>query len=139
MNIRQYRDSDRASLIELWNTCDLIRPWNDPDKDITRKCGFQPELFLVGELDGKLIASAMAGYDGHRGSVFYLAISPQHQRAGLGKRFMQEIEQRLIAIGCPKVNIVVRKSNFDVLNFYRKLDYLPDDVESIGKRLIPDE
>lgn len=138
MEIRSFRENDRGQVIELWNACGLTRPWNDPDKDISRKLAVQPELFFVGEIDGKVVASAMAGYDGHRGSVFYLAVSPEYQGQGFGKTLMQKIETTLEAIGCPKLNIVVRSSNETVLAFYRQLGYATDDVVSIGRRLIPD-
>src|SRR5690606_34448359 len=138
MKIRSFRESDRHNVIELWESCDLTRPWNDPSKDVSRKLRVQPELFLVGEKDGKLVASAMAGYDGHRGSVFYLAVLPDYQGQGLGRMLMERIETALDEMGCPKVNIVVRSSNEAVLAFYRQLGYATDDVVSIGKRLIPD-
>ncbi|MGD1943550.1 MAG: GNAT family acetyltransferase [Leptolyngbyaceae cyanobacterium] len=138
MEIRKFLEKDRNALLDLWNACELTRPWNDPDKDITRKISIQPELFLVGELDGQIIASAMAGYDGHRGSVFYLAVAPEFQKRGYGQAMMTEIERLLISMGCPKLNIVVRSSNQHVLDFYRSLGYITDDVVSIGKRLISD-
>ena len=138
MDIRSFRESDRSAVIELWQECGLTRPWNDPNSDISRKLTVQPELFFVGEIDRKVVASAMAGYDGHRGSVFYLAVLPDHQRRGLGKLLMQKIEEALRAMGCPKLNIVVRSSNDKVLAFYEHLGYAADDVASIGKRLISD-
>lgn len=138
MEIRPFKASDRASVIELWQACALTRPWNDPDKDISRKLAVQPDLFFVGETNGKVIASAMAGYDGHRGSVFYLAVSPQYQGRGCGKLMMQKVESALKAMDCPKLNIVVRSSNEKVLEFYGHLGYATDDVVSLGKRLIPD-
>jgi ribosomal protein S18 acetylase RimI-like enzyme len=137
-NIRIFNENDRKSVIELWEACDLTRPWNNPDKDINRKVQFQPELFLVGAIDKNIIASAMAGYDGHRGSVFYLAVHPDCQSKGYGQEIMVYIESLLAKLGCPKLNIVVRSSNVRVLEFYSQLGYNPDDVASIGKRLIPD-
>lgn len=139
MKIRPFKESDRQAVIQLWQDCDLTRPWNDPNTDISRKVAFQPELFLVAEDAGQVIASAMAGYDGHRGSVYYLAVSPRYQAKGIGKQLMSEIEDRLMKLGCPKLNIVVRSSNDKVLEFYRKLGYVTDDVVSLGKRLIADE
>ena len=138
MNIRIFNENDRKSVIELWEACDLTRPWNNPDKDIDRKIQFQPELFLVGTSDHNIVASAMAGYDGHRGSVFYLAVHPDYQSKGYGQELMVYIESLLTNLGCPKLNIVVRTSNVKVLKFYAQLGYNPDDVASIGKRLIPD-
>jgi ribosomal protein S18 acetylase RimI-like enzyme len=138
MHVRKFKESDRNSVIGLWEACDLTRPWNDPDKGITRKMSIQPELFLVGEVGGDIIASAMAGYDGHRGSVFYLAVAPNHQKSGYGRDLMDEVEKLLISMGCPKLNIIFRSSNQKVLDFYNTLGYSPDDVVSLGKRLIPD-
>lgn len=138
MEVRPFRESDRGQVIELWNACGHTRPWNDPDKDISRKLAVQPELFFVGEVEGRVIASAMAGYDGHRGSIYYLAVSPHFQGRGFGKALMHRAEVALVAMGCPKLNIVVRSSNKAVLAFYSRLGYAADDVVSIGKRLIPD-
>lgn len=130
MNIRTFIDSDTEAVIDLWEVCGLTRPWNDPRKDIARKLAFQPDLFLVGDIDGKVMASAMAGYDGHRGSVFYLAVSPDYQHRGYGKLLMARIEELLTSIGCPKLNIVVRTSNEKVLAFYDSLGYTTDEVEA---------
>ncbi|OGT70285.1 MAG: GNAT family acetyltransferase [Gammaproteobacteria bacterium RIFCSPLOWO2_02_FULL_57_10] len=138
MNIRPFSESDRSAVIALWQACELTRPWNNPDLDISRKLTVQPELFLIGELQGEVVASVMGGYDGHRGSVFYLAVSPQYQRQGFGRLLMARIEELLVAMGCPKLNIAVRTSNEKVLSFYRKEGYSTDGVISLGKRLIPD-
>ena len=98
----------------------------------------QRELFLVGEADGRLVASAMAGYDGHRGWVNYLAVVPDAQGLGYGRALMAHIEAALLARGCPKLNLQVRSSNTAVLAFYRQLGYAQDEAVSLGKRLIAD-
>lgn len=139
MDIRPFREADAPSVTALWNTCALTRRWNDPAKDIARKLGVQRELFVVGEIDGTLMASAMAGYDGHRGWVNYLAVHPQLRRQGHGEALMRHVEQGLLALGCPKLNLQVRSSNAGVLAFYQALGYGQDDVVSLGKRLIVDE
>lgn len=139
MEIRSYRAADEGSVIELWEACGLTRPWNDPRKDIARKMTEQPELFLVGTVGGGLVATAMAGYDGHRGWVYYLAVAPGHRRNSFGRALMQEIERLLLARGCPKVNLQVRADNAEVLEFYRKLGYSVDERMSLGRRLIPDQ
>jgi len=138
MLLRAYSASDQTAVIRLWEKCGLLRPWNDPVKDIARKLEVQPELFLVGLLGEELVATAMAGYDGHRGWVNYLAVSPQHQRKGLGRALMRELEERLLAAGCPKLNLQVRNDHAAVLDFYRRLGYAEDPVVSLGKRLIHD-
>jgi len=138
VKVRIFLESDRRAVIELWEKCGLTRPWNDPDRDIDRKLQFQPQLFLVGTVDARVMASAMAGYDGHRGSVFYLAVHPDFQGLGYGRALMAHIETVLAGLGCPKLNIVVRSSNVDVVGFYNGLAYTQDDVVSLGKRLVTD-
>jgi len=138
MRIRPYATGDETAVIALWEACRLTRPWNDPRKDIARKLAVQPELFLVGVLGDALVATAMAGYEGHRGWVNYLAVSPEHQRKGLGKALMREVEKRLIERGCPKLNVQVRAANGEALQFYRRLGYAQDEAIALGKRLIPD-
>lgn len=141
MLIRPFRESDEADVIALWQACGLARPWNDPRKDVARKLGVQRELFLVGEADeedGRLIASAMAGYDGHRGWVNYLAVAPDMRGRGFGAALMREIETQLAALGCPKLNLQVRAGNLDAIAFYRRLGYDVEEIVSLGKRLIPD-
>ncbi len=138
MHIRPYQASDKAAVVALWQACELTRPWNDPHKDIARKMQVHPELFLVGEVQGHLMASAMFGYEGHRGWVNYLAVSPGHQKQGHAKALMQQGETLLLARGCPKINLQVRASNAAVLAFYQSLGYQDDQVVSMGKRLIPD-
>ena len=137
--IRTFARRDEDAVVALWRAAGLTRPWNDPHADIARKLAVQPELFLVGELDGEIIASAMAGYDGHRGSVYYLAVSPDHQRRGHARALMAEVERRLEAIGCPKINLMVRRDNTGVLGFYRRLGYDEQSVAVLGRRLIEDE
>ncbi|MPS28795.1 GNAT family acetyltransferase [Pigmentiphaga sp.] len=138
MFIRSYRAADEAAMLALWQACGLIRPWNDPRKDIQRKLAVQPELFLVGESAGEPVASAMVGFDGHRGWVYYLAVRPDHQRRGHGRRLMAHAEQLLVERGCPKINLLVRTANGAVVDFYRSLGYAQDEAVSLGKRLIPD-
>ena len=138
MELRPYAAADESAVVELWRRCELTRPWNDPHKDIQRKLTTQPELFLVGESSGRIVATIMAGYDGHRGWVNYLAVAPEHRAKGHGRRLMRHIEECLTAIGCPKLNIQVRSSNAAVVAFYRKIGYSIDDAVSLGKRLIPD-
>lgn len=99
----------------------------------------QPELFLVGVLDGRIIATVMAGFDGHRGWVNYLAVAEKHRRLGLGRRLMRRVETDLEAMGCPKLNVQIRSANAAVMTFYEKLGYARDQTICLGKRLIPDE
>ncbi|MEM8875089.1 MAG: GNAT family acetyltransferase [Planctomycetota bacterium] len=138
MNIRPFHIDDQAKVVELWHVCDLVRPQNDPERDIARKLEVHPELFLVAERDGEIIGSVMAGYEGHRGWINYLAVAPGQRRCGLGRQLMNEAIRRLHALGCPKVNLQVRRSNAEVVAFYKAIGFAVDNVTSLGKRLIPD-
>lgn len=138
LDIRPYQDGDEATVIQLWQACGLTRPWNDPRKDIARKLTVQPEWFLVGVADGRIVASVMAGYDGHRGWINYLSVDPKCRKRGYGKALIDAVEQRFIAAGCPKINLLIRGDNAAVQDFYRGLGFRQDDVVSYGKRLIPD-
>jgi len=137
--IRSYNDSDKNDVIQLWKECDLIVPWNDPQSDIERKLAVQSELFIIGLIDKEIIATAMVGYEGHRGWVNYLAVNPKNQRQGIATKMMKEAEHCLLKLGCPKLQVQVRTTNSGVINFYQKLGYNIDDVVNIGKRLISDE
>jgi ribosomal protein S18 acetylase RimI-like enzyme len=139
IEIRSYKPIDETPVVRLWIDCGLIVPWNNPYRDIQRKLEVQPELFLVACLDGQIIGTVMAGYDGHRGWINYLAVHPNHQGAGIGKRIMDEAESLLRASGCPKINLQVRSTNINVIEFYKKIGYKEDNVVSLGKRLISDK
>lgn len=139
MNIRPFASSDAASVVNLWRCCGLIRSWNNPHLDIERKLAVNPEWFIVGEVNNEIVASAMFGYEGHRGWINYLAVSPQHQRRGYAKKIMQFGEELLLSVGCPKLNLQVRETNSQALGFYEALGYKIDASVSLGKRLISDE
>jgi ribosomal protein S18 acetylase RimI-like enzyme len=133
--IRPFDHDDEEAVISLWESAGLTRPWNDPRKDIARKMRIQPEWFLVALLDGEVIGSVMAGYDGHRGWINYLAVTPSSRRAGVGRALMREAEQILGEAGCPKINLQVRDTNDSAVGFYEALGYTTDDVISLGRRL----
>ena len=138
MNIRPYQDTDRLAVIALWEGTGLAVPQNDPGKDIDRKMEVDPDLFLVGENDGKVVATVMAGYEGHRGWINYLAVSPIHQRNGYGRLLMEAAESLLGKKGCPKINLQVRNTNAEVIKFYSAIGYGDDQVIGMGKRLVHD-
>lgn len=139
LRIRPFNLSDEDTVVELWHACGLTRAWNDPRRDIARKLSVQPELFLVGTTPSdEVVATAMVGFDGHRGWVYYLAVAADHRRRGFGRALMDEAERLLVERGCPKLNLLVRSSNAAVIEFYRKLGYVQDDVVELGKRLIHD-
>ena len=138
IDIRSFQQEDEAPLIKLWERCELVVAWNDPSKDISRKVQLDPEGLLLGWYDNSLIASAMTGYEGHRGWINYLAVDPKYRRKGLGKTMMKAAETYLEQFECPKINLQIRVQNHQVIEFYKSIGFLQEDVVNMGKRLIPD-
>lgn len=136
--IRPFETEDQQAVIDLWHRCDLTRPWNDPHKDIKRKLRVQPHLFLVGLVEQQIVASVMAGYEGHRGWINYLAVDPEYQRRGFARQIMERVENSLLVEGCPKINLQIRSSNTNAIEFYRRIGFTIDEVASMGKRLEAD-
>lgn len=141
--ITQFEESDRAGLVALWRDCGLLRPWNDPDRDIDRKLADSPWGLLVARLPeaGGPVGAAMVGYDGHRGSINYLCVAPGHRNRGYGRQLLEHAHGLLLGRGCPKVNLQVRGENSEAVDFYRANGYrlVPTgELLDLGLRLVPD-
>jgi hypothetical protein len=136
IEIRPYREADELEVISLWREVfPQSPPWNDPRLDIQRKLAVQRDLFIVA-LDGpRIVGTAMAGYDGHRGWVYYVGVDPRFRRQGVGTTLMRRVEHDLERLGCPKLNLQVRISNSQTAEFYRCLGYAVEDRVSMGKLL----
>ena len=136
IEVRPYLESDETAVVALWRQVfSDVSGRNDPEKDIKRKLDVQRELFLVATSGSELVGTAMAGYDGHRGWVHYLAVHPDHRRQGIGAALMRSVEERLTRMGCPKLNLQVRATNQVVLPFYEQLGYRVEERISMGKPL----
>ncbi len=133
--IRKFEPADELAVIVLWQACDLVRPQNDPKKDIARKLRVNPEWFLIAESGGCIVGAVMVGYEGHRGWINYLAVDPTHRRGGIGRALMAEAERVLHAAGCPKINLQVRPDKKEVVAFYAALGFSVEGAISLGKRL----
>jgi len=138
MEIRPYKPDDEDAVVELWIKCNLTRPQNNPRLDIERKMKVNPEMFLVGLFQGKIVAAVMGGYEGHRGSINYLGVDPDYRRKGLGEQIMNAAEKEIRSRGCPKINLNIRNDNLKVIKFYESIGYKMDEVVSMGKRLVED-
>ncbi len=138
VDIRAFALDDEDAVVALWEEAGLTRPWNDPRADIQRKLTVQPELFLVAVQGERVVGSVMAGYDGHRGWLYYLATAASHRGQGIGRRLVAEAERLLEAMGCPKVQLMVRPDNTGARGFYDELGYEPFVTWATGRRLIVD-
>lgn len=132
MRIRTFKPADGESVVELWTACGLVKPQNDPWRDIRRKTEDSAWGFLVAEDSSAVIGTVMAGYDGHRGWINYLACLPSRQRRGVGSALMSHAAELLRLRGCPKINLQVREGNDSALAFYASLGYRQDRVTSLG-------
>jgi ribosomal protein S18 acetylase RimI-like enzyme len=134
--IRSYKDQDELEVIEFWKTVfPNSPPHNNPVRDIRFKLNVQPELFFVAQAEGQIVGTAMSGFDGHRGWVYYVAVHPDYRRKGFGSALMDKVEASLREIGCPKLNLQIRANSVEVQSFYESLGYTVEDRISMGKRL----
>jgi ribosomal protein S18 acetylase RimI-like enzyme len=134
--IRPYLESDETAVAALWREVfPDSPPWNHPETDIKRKLAVQRELFVVALVDSQVVGTAMGGFDGHRGWVHYVAVSPQHRKQGIGSALMSQVEESLVRLGCSKLNLQVRTSDREVVAFYSKLGYETEERISMSKRL----
>ncbi|HEX7303426.1 GNAT family acetyltransferase [Lentzea sp.] len=138
MHIRPFTTADTDAVVGLWEQAGITRPWNDPRADVRRKQTTQPEMFFVADDGGDVAGVVMAGYDGHRGWIHYLAVADAHRSTGLGRTLVEHAESALAALGCPKVQLQVRPDNRNVVRFYEHLGYEPYEAISMGKRLVVD-
>lgn len=139
MLVRPFQQNDTSVVVQLWQRCGLIRPWNNPYLDIQRKLETQPDWLLVGLINGVIVASVMVGDEGHRGWINYLAVEPSYQRRGLARQLMLTAEQHLLSVGCPKINLQIRIDNIAASEFYESLGFTQDQAVCYGKRLIQDD
>jgi len=133
--IRKFNAADSTKVINIWNLCGLVVQGNDPEKDIELKTKFQPDLFFVAGLDGKIIGTVMAGYDGHRGWLNYLGVHPDYRGYGCGRSLIEFSIQKLKELDCPKLNLQVRNSNTGVIDFYKKIGFKDHDVTGMQLKL----
>ena len=133
--MRDFREGDGAALRAFWQTCGIkIRPGDD-DAALARFASRNPGTFLLAIDERGIAGSALGGWDGRRGWLYHVAVRSDLRRHGVGGRLVRTIEERLRAAGCPKINLQVRTSNQQVIEFYQRIGYVVDDVASMGKRL----
>lgn len=133
--IREALIADADAVIALWHACGLTRPWNDPAQDFARALAGETSIVLLAEGEGGVIGSVMIGDDGHRGWVYYLAVAESARRTGLGRQLMSAAEDWLRARGCPKIQLMVRDTNAEALDFYAALGLEPQGVVTLGRFL----
>jgi ribosomal protein S18 acetylase RimI-like enzyme len=138
VQLRTFARTDEDAVVALWEEAGLTRPWNDPHADIERMLAVWPDLLIVAEDAGRIVGTVMAGYDGHRGWIYYLATATDRRGEGIARALVEESEHRLIALGCPKVQLMVRPGNEIVFAFYDRVGYERFDIGMTGKRLIVD-
>jgi ribosomal protein S18 acetylase RimI-like enzyme len=136
--IHQFDMSARGDqLAALWQRVfGYSDPHNAPQFVIAKKLAAGDGLLFVAEADGKIVGSIMAGYDGHRGWLYSLAVLPDYRKLGIGSRLVQHAEKHLKEMGCPKINLQIMNGNEQVESFYRKLGYETERRISMGKKIL---
>lgn len=127
MNVTPITDADVPVVIDLWQHCNLARPWNDSAADIALARRDENSDILIGRDGDRIVASVLVGHDGHRGWVYYVAVDPDHQGKDFGRGIMAAAEDWLRARGIEKLMLLVRSDNTKVQKFYEKLDYVEQD------------
>ncbi|MFD6134593.1 GNAT family acetyltransferase [Isoptericola sp. NPDC060257] len=130
---REVTDDDVEQVVALWEACGLTRPWNDPRRDVADARRTATSTVLVGVAGDRVVSSALAGYDGHRGWLYYVAVDPQQQGSGLGRATVAAAEDWLRAAGARKVQLMVRATNAQVVGFYDRLGYADQETVVLGK------
>lgn len=126
---------DGTAVVALWKACGLTRPWNDPDADFELARSAPNSTVLVARAAGAIAGSVMAGFDGHRGWVYYLAVAPEKRGCGLGRALMAAAEAWLKARGAPKIQLMVREDNGAAIGFYEALGLERQKVVTLGRFL----
>ena len=122
-------------ITNIWEECNLTRPWNNPSDDIKNAILTSTSTILLLCSNDKIIGTVMVGYDGHRGWIYYLAVAKEFQKMGLGKKLVFEAESWLKSNNVPKVHLMIRSSNGEVKQFYESCDYKISDVITMEKWL----
>jgi ribosomal protein S18 acetylase RimI-like enzyme len=135
ISFRDIQVKDEETVVTLWKRCELTRDWNDPYNDIKFAREGKTSTVLVGIVGERIVASVMAGHDGHRGVLYYLAVDPAFQRRGFGKAAVDAAEAWLRERGVWKINLMVRSENEKAGRFYERMGYEVNPVTSFGKRL----
>ncbi|HEX9290069.1 MAG TPA: GNAT family acetyltransferase [Anaeromyxobacteraceae bacterium] len=140
MTIRPVTDEDTDAVVGLWRQVfpeysDPARPHRDSRANVVRKLAFRDGLFFLAEVEGHIVGTVMAGYDGHRGWIYSLGVHPGARRAGVGRALLAQAERSLAALGCPKVNLQVFSGDVGAQCFWRSVGYAEEAMLSFGKRL----
>ena len=135
--IRPLVDGDEPTVIALWQTCGLTRPWNDPARDLAFARGKSNSDILVGLAESRIVASAMVGHDGHRGAMYYVSVEPAERGRSYGRQIVAAAEAWLRERGVWKANLLVRTGNEAVLGFYGGLGYETGTAQQIEKWIDP--
>lgn len=135
MTIRPYTDGDLEAVCRLWRDTGVSVPHNDPVRDIAFALQSPTAELFVGETAGALIATVLAGHDGHRGWLYYLAVAEVSRRSGYGRMMVEHAEAWLKNNGVWKINLMIRTSNTQVRDFYAAIGYQDDPVTVMSRRL----
>ena len=135
MEISRLDIKEAAQAAALWEESGLVRAWNDPQADIEAALACATSTILAARDGGRVVGTVMAGYDGHRGWLYYVAVTPSQRGRGLGRALMTAAERWLAEQGARVIRLMVRAENEGVTSYYRSLGYEDSNMLVLGKRL----
>ena len=138
--IRLFRyPEDYPAVRALWESMEkgVRLGRSDAPDEIEKKAGRDPDLFLVAEVDGRIVGSVIGGFDGRRGMLYHLAVAAPFREQGIAGQLMSEVESRLRAKGCLKCYLLVVNENDEAMRYYEKRGWASmDHVHIYGKDLV---
>jgi ribosomal protein S18 acetylase RimI-like enzyme len=137
INILPFQNAThRSQVVALWETVfGYEAAHNNPGLVIDKKVAVNDQLFFVAVTDSTVVGTIMAGYDGHRGWIYSVAVAPSHRKQGIGSQLVAHAERALTGKGCVKINLQIMEGNESVAAFYASLGYSVDKRVSMGKRI----
>ncbi len=132
--VRGYRAGEGGRLRELWATVGF-KSLGDDDESLDRLAARNPGVVLVAEAGDRIVGTALGAWDGRRGWIYHVAVAAELRRTGLGRRLVHEVERRLRALGCPKVNVIVQDDNPGAASFWEALGYTSPAARQFGHEL----
>ncbi len=134
ISVREAGPHDIDAVVQLWQYCELTRPWNDPTGDFDLALSNPTSAILLAEYGRELVGTVMTGFDGHRGWIYYLGISPNHRKQGIASQLMDAAASWLADRKCPKIELMVRSGNA-AAEFYAKAGWEKQDVDVYARWL----
>ncbi len=123
LSVRECREDEAAVVLHLWRQADTTVSVTDTIEDIRRAISESMSMFLVAEMDGRIVGSVIGGFDGWRGNIYRLAVHPEYQRRGIARRLVSDIETHLSAMGVKRITALVERDHPWATGYWDAIGY----------------